>query len=53
MQIETVKIKHEDGYAIINRCDFDGDQHELFEEKAEAEAEAPAEKKVVAKKAAK
>lgn len=55
--METLKIKHDkskDGYAIINKSDFDPKVHELFDsapkrEKA-AVAEAPA-KKAAAKKA--
>lgn len=33
MKVPTVKIKHKDGYAIINESDFDPDKHELFDAK--------------------
>ncbi|MDJ0536756.1 MAG: helix-hairpin-helix domain-containing protein [Xenococcaceae cyanobacterium MO_207.B15] len=32
MKLETVKIKHPDGYSLINKTDFDKSIHELFEE---------------------
>ncbi len=28
--LATVKIKHPDGYAVINKSDFDADRHELY-----------------------
>lgn len=31
-QLETVKIKHPAGYAIINKDDYDPSVHQLFEE---------------------
>lgn len=34
-KLEVVKVKHEDGYMLINKKDFDKKQHELFEEKKE------------------
>lgn len=30
--METVKIAHEDGYAIINKDDFDAKKHTLFDD---------------------
>ena len=32
-ELEVVKVKHVDGYMIINKKDFDKSKHELFEEK--------------------
>ena len=32
-KLEVVKVKHEDGYMLINKKDFDKAKHELFEEK--------------------
>lgn len=48
--METVKIKHKDGFAIINKVDFDAKKHELFDD---APAKKPAAKKAPKKKAAK
>jgi len=31
--VETVKIKHPDGYTVINKEDFNQDVHELYVEK--------------------
>lgn len=31
--LETVKVKHENGFMIINKSDFDGNVHVLFEDK--------------------
>lgn len=39
MQVPTVKIKHPDGYAIINAADFDPKAHEEY---AEMEVKKPA-----------
>lgn len=30
---EIVKVKHPDGYMVINKEDFDKSKHELYEEK--------------------
>lgn len=30
MKCSTVKIKHDDSYAVINESDFDADEHELY-----------------------
>ena len=35
MGIPTVKIVHEDGYAVINETDFDAELHEVFDDDAE------------------
>lgn len=32
MELETVKIKAETGFAIINKDDYDPSVHQLFEE---------------------
>ena len=32
MKLETVKIKHENGFCIINKSDFEKSKHELFDE---------------------
>jgi hypothetical protein len=54
--LPTVRIKHPDGYAIINESDFDAAVHEIYEDqthglqtKAEAEAEAASGPVTVAK----
>lgn len=33
MEVETIKIKHKDGFAIINKDDFDPKKHEAYEQK--------------------
>jgi hypothetical protein len=38
--LKTVKVKHPDGYMIINASDFDPSKHEPFDEKAARAAEA-------------
>lgn len=38
--IETIKVKHEDGFMIINKKDFDKSEHELYKK----------EKKIIKKK---
>lgn len=38
MRIPTKKIKHDDGYCIINESDFDPDVHEPYDEVPAAEA---------------
>ena len=43
-QCETVKIKHPDGFAIINESDFVKGEHELF-----AEVKKPVQRKAKAK----
>ena len=48
MKTETVKIKHVDGYAIINECDFKEGTHVRFEQ---AETKVKAKTKAKAKKA--
>jgi len=30
MELETVKIKNNEGYIIINKSDFDSDKHKLY-----------------------
>lgn len=42
MKVETVKVKHEDSYMIINKSDFDKSKHELYKETKKK----PASKKV-------
>jgi len=53
-EIETIKVKHKDGYMIINKVDFNDKDYELFEEevkqpepvvKEERVVKAPAKKK--------
>lgn len=29
-KVETIKVKHKDGYMIINKNDFDKDKHEEY-----------------------
>lgn len=36
--VDTVKIKHPDGYAIINKEDFNPKEHELYSDKAKGKA---------------
>lgn len=44
--IPTVKVKHEDGYMIINQSDFDSSKHQLYQEASEsAETASEAESK--------
>ncbi len=38
MQAPTIKIKHPDGFAIINECDFDPKIHERFDTAKDREA---------------
>lgn len=49
MELDTIKVKHDDGYMIINKADFDPRVHSLYDDpKAEgkkAEAKAAKEKK--------
>lgn len=40
-EIETIKVKHEDGFMIINKKDFDKEKHELFEKKKKVAKKAP------------
>ncbi|MDJ0577254.1 MAG: helix-hairpin-helix domain-containing protein [Xenococcaceae cyanobacterium MO_234.B1] len=42
MKVETVKIKHPDGYSLINKADFDESIHELFEESNQSVPALPA-----------
>lgn len=30
MEIETIKVKHKDGFKIINKDDFNPREHEVF-----------------------
>ena len=30
MELETVKVKHKDGFMIINKDDFDPKKHEVY-----------------------
>lgn len=32
-KVETIKIEHKDGYAIINKSDFDEKKHKEYKEK--------------------
>lgn len=41
MKLPTVKVKHRDGFVIMNESDYDPEKHELFSE----EPEKPAPKK--------
>ena len=41
MKCETVKVQHKDGYALINKSDFNEKEHKLF-----VEEEKPAKKAV-------
>ena len=51
MKLPTVKVKHRDGFIIMNESDFDESKHELFIEEPEKpapnseEPEKPAPKK--------
>ena len=45
-KLEVIKVKHDDGYMLINKKDFDKKQHELFEEIKE---EKPKKKKKIIK----
>lgn len=47
-QLETIKIKHEAGFGIINKDDFDPAIHELFD--APTEGKRGASKKAIADK---
>lgn len=31
-KVETIKIEHEGGFAIINKCDFDAKVHKEYKE---------------------
>ncbi len=42
MKVETIKIKHPDGYSLINKADFDESIHELFEESNQPVSALPA-----------
>lgn len=44
--LEVVKVKHEDGYMLINKSDFDNKKHVLFDEVKPKELK----KKVIKKK---
>lgn len=35
MKLETVKVKNEKGYIIINKSDFDEKNHKLYQESKE------------------
>lgn len=37
--VPTVKVKHKDGYMIINQSDFDSSKHEVYVEPSEASAQ--------------
>lgn len=39
VKIKTVKIKHPDGYSIINESDFDAKKHELYVDNAGSDLE--------------
>jgi hypothetical protein len=43
-ELETIKVKHEDGFMIINKKDFDKEKHELFEKKKKVAKKAPKKK---------
>ncbi len=47
MKVETIKIKHPDGYSLINKADFDESIHELFEESNQSVPALVEEKKVL------
>jgi hypothetical protein len=49
--METIKIAHKDGYAIINKDDFDAKKHKLFDEAPTPKK--PAKKAAPKKKASK
>jgi hypothetical protein len=45
-EIEVIKIKHIDGYAIINKEDFDKSKHELFKKEEKKESKKISKKKI-------
>lgn len=49
-EIEVVKVKHEDGFMIINKSDFDKKKHVLFDEVKPKELKKKVESKKVSKK---
>ena len=47
MQCETVKIKSEDGYIVINKSDFNEKEHTLYGEEKSTVKKTVARKKAV------